>query len=71
MEALSRWKGFHRLERCHRQHPSRKDGEFGHPDLPHLAMELALVLEPVQQLPAYYSRKPLLVRSHRVLVQLT
>ncbi len=70
MEEPSRWKGFHHLERCHLR-PSQKDGEFGHPDQLHLVMEQERVMEPEQQLPAYYSRKPLLVRSHTVLVQLT
>jgi len=46
------------------------DGEFGHPDLLHLLMLQELELEPAR-IPAYYSRKPLPVRSHRMLVQLT
>ena len=61
----------HHLVRFHRQHPWRQlVGEFVHFGYQHPRM--LLEQEPVlEQFPACYSRKPLPMRSHKVLVLLT
>lgn len=71
MEARSSRQEVRRLVRFHHQHPFHR--MVGESDLGwmRLAMPLGLELVLAQGLPTCYSRKPLPVRSHRVLVQLT
>jgi len=72
MEELSCRRVIRRLNRFHRQHPFQMDGEFDHSDQLNHSMLLVQVLVLVlEQLPAYYSRKPLPTQSHTLLVQLT
>ncbi len=71
MEARSSRREVRRLARFHHLHPLHR--MVGESDLGwmHLAMPSGLELVLVQGFPTCYSRKPLPVRSHRVLVQLT